>query len=240
VDRENITSVIIEVAEETREDFTVTEEKSGQQYRFVLPGSPLSETEWSDCLNALAGIAKAPSIVVASGSLPPNVPVDFYARAARIAKNRGSKMVLDTAGPPLTAALKDGVYLLKPSLRELQEFAHAPLSHPDAWLEAGRALVNSGYVEVVALTLGHRGALLVTAQTAFRARAPDVQFVSAVGAGDSFLGGMVWCLASGAGVVEAFRYGVAAGSAAVLNPGTELCHASDVARLYNEVRLERL
>jgi 6-phosphofructokinase 2 len=83
--------VIIEVAEETREDFTVTEEKSGQQYRFVLPGSPLSETEWSDCLNALAGIAKAPSIVVASGSLPPNVPVDFYARAAGSQRTGGPR-----------------------------------------------------------------------------------------------------------------------------------------------------
>jgi 6-phosphofructokinase 2 len=149
-------------------------------------------------------------------------------------------MALDTAGAPLAAALKEGCYLLKPSLRELQELAHAPLLDPGAWLEASRSLVKTGGVEVVALTLGHRGALLVTQDSAFRAYTPDVQVVSAGGAGDSFFGAMVWHLASGTSITEAFRYGVGAGSAAVINPGTELCQAADVIQLYNEVQLESL
>lgn len=240
VDREHVSSIVVEIGEETREDFTITEEKSGQQYRFVLPGASMTETEWSNCLNALRDIVDGPSFVVCSGSLPPGVPEDFYARAARIAKSRKSKLVLDTTGRPLAAALEEGVYLIKPNLRELQELVHAPLSNPEACLEAGRTLVDSGRVEVIALTLGHQGALLITAESAFRARAPDVKSVSAVGAGDSFLGGMVWSLASGGSMVEAFRYGVAAGSAAVMNAGTELCHTVDVTRLYEKVALARL
>ena len=239
VDSENINSVVVEIAEETREDFTVTEERSGQQYRFVLPGAPLRETEWKECLSAVAHTEAAP-FLVASGSLPPNVPEDFYARVARIAKRLGSKMVLDTSGTALTVALQEGVYLLKPNLRELQQLANCPLSGPDAWVEASRRLVTSGQAEVVALSLGHRGALLITADDAFRAHAPDVHVVSAVGAGDSFLGAMVRHLACGASLVEAFRYGVAAGSAAVLNPGTELCHAVDLDRLYTEIQIESL
>ena len=148
-------------------------------------------------------------------------------------------MALDSSGAPLKAALKEGCYLLKPSLRELQELIHAPLQDPGAWLEASRSLVNTGSVEVVALTLGHRGALLVTQDSAFRAYTPDVQVVSAGGAGDSLLGAMVWHLASGTSITEAFRYGVAA-SAAVINPGTGLCQAADVIQLYNEVQLESL
>jgi 6-phosphofructokinase 2 len=240
VDREDVSSIVVAIADETREDFTITEEKSGQQYRFVLPGASLTETEWSNCLNALTDIAECPSFVVGSGSLPPSVPDDFYARAARIAKSRASKMVLDTTGRPLAAALEEGVYLVKPNLRELQELVHVPLSNVEGWLGAAHTLVASGQVEVIALTLGHQGALLVTAESAFRARALDVRAVSAVGAGDSFLGGMVWSLASGGSVIEAFRYGVAAGSAAVMNTGTELCHTADVTRLYNDVQLERL
>jgi 6-phosphofructokinase 2 len=234
-----VQSVVIEIAEETREDFTVTEERSGQQYRFVLPGAPLGESEWKECLNAVARIQSAP-FVVASGSLPPNVPDDFYARVARIAKRSGTKTVLDTSGTALAAALDEGVYLVKPNLRELQEFVNVPLSGPDAWVEASRKLVIGGRAEVVALSLGHRGAFLVTAESTFRAHAPDVHVVSAVGAGDCFLAGMVWQLACGASLVEAFRYGVAAGSAAVLNPGTELCHAIDVTRLYKEIQIESL
>ena len=237
VDAENVQSITVEVAEETREDFTVLEVTSGNQYRFVLPGPPLAEREWRACLNALETIDELPPFIVASGSLPPGVPDDFYARVAQFTKAHGSKLVLDTSGKPLTAALEAGVYLVKPNLREFQELANAPLADQSAWIGASRKLIESGRTEVVALTLGSNGALLVTPDAAVRASALDIQAVSAVGAGDSFVGGIVWGLATGKSLIDAFRYGVAAGSAAVLNPGTELCHAPDVTRLYERVEL---
>jgi 6-phosphofructokinase 2 len=235
VDRDNVQSIITDVADETREDFTVLDEKSGSQYRFVMPGPALAEREWRSCLDALETIGALPPIVVASGSLPPGIPDDFYARVAKIAKAHGSKLVLDTSGKPLAAALDEGVYLIKPNLRELQELVDAPLADQHEWVAASRKLIEAGRVEVVVLTLGEQGALLVTRDSAHRARAPDIRPVSAVGAGDSFVGGMVWSLAAGGSLIDAFRYGVAAGSAAVLNPGTELCHAPDVARLYERI-----
>ena len=240
VERENVRNIAIKIAEETREDFTILEERSGNQYRFVLPGPALAEHEWRACLGALEQIDKLPPLVVASGSLPPGVPDDFYAEVARTAKARGSKLVLDTSGKPLAAALKESVYLIKPNLRELQELVNAGLADQNAWLEACRQLVKTGRAEVVVLTLGEKGALLVTRELAHRAHAPDMRPISAVGAGDSFVGGMVWSLAAGDNLLEAFRYGVAAGSAAVLNPGTELCHAPDVMRLYEQIELIRV
>lgn len=240
VEREGVRSFAIAVAEETREDFTVLDQKSGHQYRFVLPGAALSEKEWSACLSTLEAMERLPTFVVGSGSLPPGVPDDFYARVARIAKARGSSVITDTSGKALSAVLREGVYLVKPNLRELQEFADAPLPDQKAQLGACRKLIETGSAEIVVLTLGGDGALLVTSDTAQLARAPDIQAVSAVGAGDSFVGGMVWSLAIGDSLIDAFRYGVAAGSAAVLNPGTELCHASDVARLHERIELVRV
>jgi 6-phosphofructokinase 2 len=237
MERERVRSLAIAAAQETREDFTVLEQKSGDQYRFILPGSPLAEPEWQACLDTLAAMGKRVSFLVGSGSLPPGVPDDFYARAARIAKAGGAKMVVDTSGYALAAALKGGVYLVKPNLRELQELAHAALSDQTERIGACRSLIKTGGAEVVALTLGASGALLVTRDAAHLARSPPVKPVSAVGAGDSFVGGTVWSLAAGHSILDAFRYGVAAGSAAVLNPGTELCHAGDVARLYECVEL---
>ena len=181
-----------------------------------------------------------PPIVVGSGSLPPGVPDDFYARAAQIAKSRNSRMILDASGKSLATALAEGVYLVKPSLRELKELMKKPLPDEKSQLSAGRSIVEAGQADVVALTLGADGALLVTRDLAVRARAMDVRAVSAVGAGDSFVGGIAWSLAAGHSVVDAFRWGVAAGSAAVLNPGTELCHAADVERLYQNIELVHL
>jgi 6-phosphofructokinase 2 len=147
---------------------------------------------------------------------------DFYAQAAQAAKACGAKVIVDTSGPALDAALDEGVYLIKPNLRELREMTGLSLDDQDSRIDAARQLVEAGRVQIVALSLGHEGALFVTGEGAWRAPALEVELVSAVGAGDSFVGGLVWSLASGHDLEEAFRYALAAGSAALLTPGTEL------------------
>ena len=240
IDAEGIASLAVHVAGETREDITVFEEESSEQFRFVLPGPELSEAEWRECLAAIASLRGKPAYFVASGSLPPGVPAGFYAEAARLAKACGAKVILDTSGPALNAALEEGVYLIKPNLNELRQMTGRPLDDLDARIAACRQLVEAGRSDIVALSLGHQGALFVSADGAWRAPALEVKLVSAVGAGDSFLGGLTWSLASGHGLDEAFRYALAAGSAALLTPGTELARAEDILRLHKEVVLERL
>ncbi len=236
--REGIPDRTVEIGEETREDFTVSELDTGKQYRFVLPGPNLAEHEWHACLEALAAFASRPRWLVASGSLPPGVPSDFYARVCRLAASSGTKMVLDTSGPALSVALAEGVHLLKPNLRELSELVGSPLRSEEEWLAACRRLIATRRADIVTLTLGHRGALLVTPDGAWRAPALPVHPVSTVGAGDSFLGGMVHGLAAGHSVLDAFRTAVAAGSATLLSPGTGLCRRADVETLYLKVSLE--
>lgn len=240
IDREGIPNLVIQLSGETRESFTVFETATGHEYRFVLPGPELREEEWRRCLGALAGLDDEPSFVVASGSLSPGAPSDFYAHFARSAKQRGAKVVLDTSGPPLAAALEEGVYLIKPNLRELTELAGESLGDERAWVDACRRLTQAGHAEIVALTLGDQGALLLARDGAWRAPALPITPVSTVGAGDSFLGAMVWALAAGFKIEDAFRYGVAAGSAALLSPGTGLCRRDDVERLLPDVVLRRL
>ncbi len=101
-------SVTIDVADETREDFTIFEQKTGNQYRFVLPGPQLSEHEWQACLLALASLDNMPPIIVGSGSLPPDVPDDFYSRVAQITKSRNSRMILEASGNLLLPRLWKG------------------------------------------------------------------------------------------------------------------------------------
>jgi 6-phosphofructokinase 2 len=83
--------------------------------------------------------------------------------------------------------------------------------------------------------MGPAGALLIARDTVLRANGFPIEPISVSGAGDSFLGAMVWSLANDGSLEMALRYGVAGGSAALLNPGTELCRAEDVRRLASEV-----
>jgi 6-phosphofructokinase 2 len=225
------------ILQDTRENFTVQALDTGAEYRFVLPGPTLIEAEWQTVLEEVNAWPEPLALVVASGSLPPGVPDDFYARLAITTRQRGVRLVLDSSGPALAAALRAGVFLVKPNLRELRELTGLPLETAGAWRAAAQALVDRGQAEVVALTMGDRGALLISHDGAWQADALPVEVASSVGAGDSFVGALVWSLQQGHPLPEAFGWAMAAGSAALLTPGTGLCLPHDVQRLQPLVRV---
>ena len=238
LDREGVASRTFAIADQTREDFFVSETGTGQQYRFILPGPRLNEAEWQECLKLVSSIEPFPRFVVASGSLPTGVPDDFYARIARIARQRGARMVLDTSGAALAAAVEEGVDLIKPNLHEMRELSGVEPSDAREWEDAAKAIVRTKRISVIALTMGHLGAALITHDRILRAGPLAITPLSAVGAGDSFLAALVWQLALGADLADCFRQAVAAGAAALLNPGTELCRPHDVERLAADVIIE--
>jgi 6-phosphofructokinase 2 len=240
VKQEGIDSLTVPILGDTREDFSVTEQTSGRQFRFVLPGPTFASEECERLLTAVTDVVPVPDFIIVSGSLPAGVPENFYGEITKIASKAGAKTVIDTSGPALAVALSQGVYLIKPNLREFRELMGAPLENETQWLKAARNLIETSRAQVVALSLGNEGALLVTRDSAWRGYVPKVTPVSTVGAGDSFLGGLIWCLASNRSGEEALRYAIAAGTSALLSPGTDLCHRHDVERLLADVRIEPL
>ncbi len=240
LDREGIDSLVTPSHVETRENFTAYETGSGEQYRFVLPGSSLHRAEWEACLATMSKLKDKPRFVVASGSIPPGVPDDYFARVAREAKRLGAQSVVDTSGDALKAALEECIDIIKPNVAELSALTGTALDSDEARIAACSDLIAGGHVKMVALTLGADGALLVTKDDVFKAAPMQIEVVSAVGAGDSFLGGLVWALSAGQTPRDAFRVAVAAGSAAVMSPGTELCSHADVNRLATKVEIEEI
>ncbi len=237
-DAEGVQSLTVAIGEETREDFTVYEVAGAQQYRFVLPGPQLSEAEWRSCLHTASAFDGSLAFIVASGSLPRGVPPDFYGLLADVAKAKGAKLVVDSTKPVLQEALKKGVHLIKPNLREMRDLMGEPLASKAEWIDACRRLIAAGGTEFVALTVAEAGALLVGREEAWFAAGLPVKLVSAVGAGDSFLGAFVWALSRGHAPHDALRHGMAAGSAALLTPATDLCLKEDIERLLPQVKVE--
>jgi 6-phosphofructokinase 2 len=178
--------------------------------------------------------------VVASGSVPPGVPDDIYAEVTRRARKLGARVAIDTSGAALAAALAEGVTLIKPNQNELSEFVGRPLDTDSERVAACRQLIAEGRTEMVALTLGEDGAMLVTRERALRAEPIEIDVVSAVGAGDSFLGGLVAALAKDRDTGDAFRLAVAAGTAAVMSPGTDLGSEEDVKRILPRIVVKEM
>jgi 6-phosphofructokinase 2 len=233
VERTGLAAVRIPMTGLTRVSHVVLEESTGQEYRFTPEGPDVEEAEWRHCLEVLA-VVEAP-YVVASGSLAPGIPADFYAQVARLVKERGGRMVVDSSGPPLREALAEGVHLIKPSRGELEKL----LGRTAASVAEAEALalevVASGRAEIVALTLGAEGAVLATRDGAIRLSSPKVETRSAVGAGDAFLGAMMYAMASGQTLPQAFALGVAAGAATAAASGTALATRAQIEGLLPEV-----
>lgn len=221
----------------TRISYTVKERSTGLEYRFVPKGPSVQADELQPCLDEVA--AHKGDYVIASGSLPAGAPADTYARMADLTAARGARFVLDTSGDGLRETFERArVFLAKPSLGELEQFVGEKLDKNGA-ARAAADLVNRGTSELVAVTMGSEGAILASAAGVLRAPAIHVSVRSAVGAGDSFVAAMVSALAQGKSAEDAFQLGAAAGAAAVMTPGTELCRTEDVKRLYQQsVRLE--
>jgi 6-phosphofructokinase 2 len=231
--RDGVPSRAVPTRDATRASLVVLESTSGLQYRFGAAGPGLDDQELEAIVDAVASIRPAPRFLVVSDSLPESVDPGFLMPVVASAASE-TRVVVDTSGEPLRR-VQGRVFLVKPNLRELSSIAGRPLEiDPDV---AGTAMnvVRSGGAEVVLVSLGAGGALLAWGGGSVRILAPTVPVRSTVGAGDSMVAGMVVALSRGFMLQDAARYAVAAGSAAVMMPGTQLCRRDDVERLYRDV-----
>lgn len=228
----------VETKNYTRESFAVYEKTSGQQYRFSMPGAAVDEVDCNRMIELLSSLSPSPDYLVISGSFPPGVEAGFFADLAAFARRVGARLVVDTTGPAMRAALEQGVYLIKPNFRELGLLVGRQIEDDiDLRIEA-QAIIERGESEAVLVSLGAAGAALISKEGYTHFRSPTVPIQSKVGAGDSMVGGTVLALGRGYTLQEAARFGVAAGAAAVMTPGSELCRREDTERLYEQMKTQ--
>jgi len=234
LEKEGINIIGIETANHTRENLIVLDESTNQQYRFGMPGQLQNEKEWQECLEAIDKM-KDVEFIVASGSLAPGIPMDIFGRIAVIAKKKNAKLVVDTSGEALKQAVEKGVYLLKPNLGELSSLVGKEEIDIEMVIPVAREIISKGQSEIIVVSMGPAGAMLVTKDESLHIVPPPVKRKSTVGAGDSMVAGIVLSLAGNKSLKEAVQYGVACGTAAIMNSGTELCKPADVDRLYTAI-----
>ena len=236
---EKISAITVEIENPLRENVIVLEESSGNQFRFGFPGAKLLSHEWQQCIDAIDKINDA-EFLVASGSLPEGVPDDIFARLATISKKKNLKLVVDTSRAALKHAASQGVFMLKPNLTELSSLlGKKELSIKDV-PAAAKEVIENKYCEVLVVSLGEKGAMLFTPDDRLKLSPPKVEKKSTVGAGDSMVAGFVLTLSQGKNFENALRYGVACGTAATMNPGTELCNKEDADMLFQRIAVEKI
>ena len=230
VTKESIDFQAIPIQTWTRESFVAVDDNTNSQYRFGFTGGELTREEEKAILTAAASLKT--KFLVASGSLNEGLSSDFYQKVAEIAKNSNSKLIVDTSGEALKKVLETGAYLIKPNVGELAKLIGVERLEMEEVDEAAKTIIAKGGAEIVAVSLGPQGAVLVTKDNFEYVPAPNVAKKSTVGAGDSMVGGMVWALSQNKNLKEVIRWGVACGSAATMNEGTQLFKLEDANRLF--------
>lgn len=234
ITNQKIESAIIKTKNWTRENFIAFDDLSQAQYRFGFPGNELLDVEIDAILKSIQDLQS--DYLVISGSLNEGVSSDFYQKIAETAKASNIKVIVDTSGEALNKVLETGVYLIKPNIGELAKLIGVERLEMNEVAPAAQKLIEKGCAEIIVVSLGPQGAVLVTAnQTEFVA-APNVVKKSTVGAGDSMVGAMTWALSQNKSLKEVVQWGVACGSAATMNEGTQLFNVADASRLFKELQ----
>lgn len=230
IQKEGIENKVIPTQNWTRENFIAFENTTKAQYRFGFPGNELLEIEKETVIEIIKKIKV--DYLVLSGSLNEGLPADFYQKISETAKASGIKVIVDTSGEPLRKVLEKGVYLIKPNIGELAKLIGVErLALPEVE-KAAKTLIEKGSAEVVVVSLGAEGAILVSKDKTEFVNAPKAEKKSTVGAGDSMVGGMVWALSQNKSLKEVIQWGVCCGTAATMNEGTQLFKKEDAEKLF--------
>ncbi|KHE68474.1 phosphofructokinase [Halobacillus sp. BBL2006] len=230
---ENVRHQFIDSGQNTRVNVKL---KSSDETEINGPGPNLTEDHQQSLLEQIGSLNEEDTLVLA-GSVPSSLPPNFYNTIADICHKNGTKFVADTSGEALKQLIGHPLFFLKPNHYELGDLFSTTIDSKEKAAQYGRKLVDEG-VQHVIISMGGDGAVYVGKKENLFANVPKGTVKNSVGAGDSVVSGFVAALTKGATVKDAFRYGVAAGSATAFND--DLCESQDVDHLLDQITISSI
>jgi 6-phosphofructokinase 2 len=235
LEKEKVPFVSIQSKNETKENFVIFDESTKKEFRFGMPSNEIFEHEWQLIIKEIEKQENV-NFIIASGSLPPGIPLNIYEQLSKIAKSKNAKFIVDTSGEGLKKAVNEGVYLLKPNLEELGillDIKDLKIENVEA---TAKKLIQKKHCEIIVVSLGANGAMLITKDETHSIKPPKVEVKSTVGAGDSMVAGIVFGLSNNLSLMECLQYGIACGTATTMNLGSALCEKKEVEKLLKIIK----
>jgi 6-phosphofructokinase 2 len=235
LEKEKVPFVSIQSKNETKENFVIFDESTKKEFRFGMPSNEIFEHEWQLIIKEIEKQENV-NFIIASGSLPPGIPLNIYEQLSKIAKSKNAKFIVDTSGEGLKKAVNEGVYLLKPNLEELGillDIKDLKIENVEA---TAKKLIQKKHCEIIVVSLGANGAMLITKDETHSIKPPKVEVKSTIGAGDSMVAGIVFGLSNNLSLMECLQYGIACGTATTMNLGSALCEKKEVEKLLKIIK----
>ncbi len=227
----------VRIQEETRMNIIFLQQKRKVRTLLATSGPRPGEIEVALFFDKLRSIPSGSHVVV-GGSLPGSMDDYFFAQMITTLKQKGVKVTLDSDGEPMRNGVAASPFLIKPNIHELGRLLGRSINDVDDVTEWGRSLLD--FSEHVVVSLGARGAVGISKEGSYHVMPPKVDARSSNGAGNSLVGGMIWALSRGESLKEALALGVACGTAAILNPGNDLCKKEDVGIIRKDLIVKKI
>lgn len=229
----NIAERFIELEENTRINMKLKTEKTESEIAGKSP--KISKENIEKLLDEIKNIKKD-DILILSGSVPNTIDKGIYGEIIEKLPE-GTKVILDTRGEPFTNALAKGVFITKPNIDELSEFFQKKLETTEEIVKAGKKLRVMGSKNVI-ISMGKEGSILISEKGVYKGNAPKGKLISSVGAGDSMVAGITYGLIEGKELEEAYKFGIASGSATAFSEG--LTTFETMENLLKEIIIEKI
>ena len=229
----------IPVAGSTRTNIAIKEEKNGRLIKLNEKGALVARHHLKICLERLERLSHRGDLVALCGSLPPGAPPKTYSDFIRFLRARGIRVLLDADGESLREGLRALPSFIKPNVHELARVVGRNVRTLRERITAARKLLHPK-MEGVLVSMGKEGAILMSHQGSWFSQTPKVKTESAIGSGDSLVGGFLLGLSRGKSFPESLRLGMACGTATAITPATELCHRKDVEKFLKKITIARL
>jgi len=223
------------VDEETRTNTMIIEAEGDWHLKVNEPGPPISQYDIDQLFQKVEGYARKGDLWILSGSLPPDVPDDFYADLIKILKSRGAQAYLDASGASLKLGCEAAPYLVKPNIAEASEMLGYTIDDQEDAKRAALPFLRMG-VTYFGLTMGSAGLLLASQQEMVYAKPPKMHARNAAGSGDSLLAGIIYAQMQGWELIDVARWAVAAGSASVETEGVSEFEIERIQTLLPEIK----
>lgn len=239
LDKLNISTSFVWINEATRVFTAIVDPVNNTETFLSEKGPEVTKKELNAFVKEFVKTLKYSEIMIASGSVPPGLPKTIYGDMVKIAQDNNVKMIIDACGSYLVEAIKAKPFMIKPNLQELEELAGYELDSEYKIIYESKYICRQG-IEVVAISLGDKGAIFTTKDGVYKICAPKISAINTVGCGDAFVAGCAVALFRKKELPDAFRLAVAAGSANAMEKQIGYIDPATVEKFYQETKLKRL
>ncbi|WP_434793995.1 Tagatose-6-phosphate kinase [Terrisporobacter petrolearius] len=238
LEKDNIKNKFTHVKSETRSCINILDENNVST-EFLEKGESISDEEINAFLDDFDKIIEDSNVITISGSAPQGVPTNIYTTLINMIKAKNKKVILDASGDLLKEGIKALPTMIKPNSEEMENLLNVSINNEEEVIKNAIKLHESG-IELVVVSLGSDGALLVCKDGVYHGKPPKIEVVNTVGCGDSMVAAFAVAMERGYSNIDSLKYAISISAANAMTFSTGSFNSEDVDNIFENTQINKI